>query len=1203
MLTFRLIPLLFLLLTSAPLAALMNLPQQLNPGTKPLALQFLSNIEMRKKQVDDLEKNLEQFKKRAQEENENISRSLNQINAEMYSVKQEVKTATTALVEYYNKKITLLSDRKQNLLNIQELLRNGSGLLEKNLKVAREIIDFLSTKKPGLKPVYSWKEFRETQIRISELLVKNEAFKNKKEHAQTQRLAEKERLASLQKQMEAKNKDRDKIVANAKKPLKPAGIDSFYTIEQDADILAEELNSFNKKIDLSRLTMEVLDLEVRFYDDEIELIQYRVDDLKTMLLSIEKRLILDFNDIEIAKNEWKKESQKALLIKEELNDSNEAKIKEKQNLSKDLVLAQEQLASLKSQGKKDFASTQQVKAVIKNLTAQLAVVDQALGIAEAKKALADIMVSSKELHYHEVDLRRMLNSPNDIEHLDALLVNFKNQKELAIGLLKNFKDKRDKSFALLTEGNRSFEGLKAYKAKLKRKQKDFFKDRSNILKQVFIQIEQANVNLRKNINQIEQYLSINSDLISNQEKMINQYDFIISDLDSRRSTISIWKRSSKAISFEEFTKSLLQAEIFFKKLFWDTPEHLGPITLLKNVRDVIINDYLFLLLLALLFIISYFGTRVVFKIIRYKTEQWLANTMPTQARFFYLSVILSCSQFMLDNFSVVFSWLFIYLHILSKFSYGFIGLTHQPASFYIAAFYIVSIPLLVYLSHQLLEMLKELNEKLSYLVFSENFQDRFILLVTTLLYSTVIILPIRRAFLTYFDEQSIFAIVLLAAYSLILVLTAALFFSKEDIMRLLPTRYTFFIWLKRKVDKHYYSVIAFCIGLLIISNPYIGYSNLAWFLAFAVPSTVLFIYALFLAHNYVRTYSVFLFMKEDEDDIRDKFEHAKTYYGFFVIFSFLLLLFATFILVSRIWGFDYTPSDIWRALSEQWVIKIGVDNTLGFVQFMTVGLFIASGFLTSSLVHRFVLSKLFEILRTEPGAQNTASRIFHYAIIGLAIMLGFTAIKLESFIMYVGGLLILGIGFGLKDFVVDFIAGFFVLFERPIEIGNYIQIDNVEGTVHKIAARSTTIITSRNCSVIVPNKDLITKQITNWGHGRFAVGFEVQVRVEHTADPELVKKLLLGVAQSNPLVLRVPNIVVRLENFEDSSLYFMVRAFISARRVKEQYEIAANLRLEILKTFRENGINLAMPHRIIHNANDNTPPPPPVKPLEIKFDR
>jgi small-conductance mechanosensitive channel len=273
---------------------------------------------------------------------------------------------------------------------------------------------------------------------------------------------------------------------------------------------------------------------------------------------------------------------------------------------------------------------------------------------------------------------------------------------------------------------------------------------------------------------------------------------------------------------------------------------------------------------------------------------------------------------------------------------------------------------------------------------------------------------------------------------------------------------------------------------------------------------------------------------------------------------------------------------MWRILSEQWVIPLGDNNKLGFVQLMWLVSFIVGGFLISSLIHKFVLSKLFDILRTEPGLQNTISRLLHYLIIAIAILLGFISIHLEHLILVIGGSLGIILGLALKDVVADLVAGFFVLLERPIEIGNYIQLDNHEGTVHKIAARTTTIVNGRNFTVVIPNKDLLAKQIINWGHGRFAIGVEVQLKVDHQTDPELVKKLLALAIQGNPVVLKVPAPAIRLAEIEEHALFFFVRVFISARRAKEHNEIASQLRFAIFKIFKENNINITVAIPCLH---------------------
>jgi small-conductance mechanosensitive channel len=301
------------------------------------------------------------------------------------------------------------------------------------------------------------------------------------------------------------------------------------------------------------------------------------------------------------------------------------------------------------------------------------------------------------------------------------------------------------------------------------------------------------------------------------------------------------------------------------------------------------------------------------------------------------------------------------------------------------------------------------------------------------------------------------------------------------------------------------------------------------------------------------------------------------------------------------WRFDYNITSTWQALSETWVLPID-DPKLGIVQILILIAFITSGFLISSLLHKFVFNKLFDIFRTEPGTQNTIFRITHYIIIAFTSTLGFVTIKLGGFIFVVGSALGIGLGLALKDLVADLVAGFLVLIERPLEIGNFVQLDeNTMGTVHKISARATTIRTARNFAVIVPNRDIISKQITNWDHARRAVGFELNILVAYSSDTTLVQDLILQVLHNHPSILKVPTVTLRLESFEENGIQFFVRAFISSRKLRDQWTIASEIRLGIMDVFRKHNIVIPFPQRVVRfsNAKKNGQ----AQGIEIKFDK
>ncbi len=1148
-------------------------------------LPFLGGNSPEASLLEVLNNTLTATKKKTDDANKVLVKTINKTSADIIETQSRLKGAHESFFDYLNKKVSLLNTRKQLLMNHQELWREFVELLEKHIALVKTAEEYRRSPKINPNPAYSWNDFRSAQTKYAEHQAQIALERRKRETIKKQIAGEKEALAAQQKQLDVKGKEREKSTQ-----IDGAGktaATKVALVKYAMDVFEQEMSLLNEKIEYSKLKIEKLTFEEKYRDDELVILQDKLADEKDLLEQIERRLLLDYRDVEIAKAEWKDDSQKALKTKEEIAKAREIKGFEKEKLNLDLEFVHEKLKQMKEAGEKDYIESALAKSNAQKLNVQQQRIDREILLLDTKKDVADVLAKAKELQYLMIDVRYRLREERI--NFDEAITNFKNQKEIEVANYKNFKEKRLEAVYSLIENKRTAEDIKLKIDKLKTKKSGFFKGKEASLQAIITNYNDVRHDLLQLTQVTQDFLAVCSDLINYQDGVLGSYELIISDLESRKMVHNIWKRSARAISLESFFASLAEAEATCKRFFWDTPANLAPMVLLQGLQKISAMSLLYLLLFLILFLVSFVGLRFVIDRLYKKTSALIVLSV-SQTRTLYFNVAHAVASLAQQTFIYLFLLLFIYIHMIFDFRYIFCSLKSYATPYNLALFHIISIPVLVYLSNVLIAQFNELNKKLSYLFFTEKLQDRFILLLSLFFYSTAILIPLRAAFLAYGAGQTVlFGKVLLAAYSLFVLVIILLFFSKEDVLTIIPSHNTFFIWLKRKIEKYYYPVFGFVMGLLILTNRSIGYSNLAWYLAVAVPLSIALFYALFLVHHTIRKYSVFLFMQEDEDEIRDKFEHAKTYYGFFVIVSFLFLLFVTVVILARIWGLDFMPTDLWQLLSESWVVQLGAGNKLGFVQFMMLVLFILGGFLTSSLAHKFILNKLFEILRTEPGLQNTISRMLHYMLISLALLFGLVTIHIDSyFILSIGGILAVGLGLSLKDVLTDFVGGFLILLERPIEIGNYIQVDELRGTVHKISARTTTLVTSSNHSVIIPNRELLKKTFINWGHGRFAIGFEMDVRVAHDSDPELVRRILLSVVQSNPVVLRVPAIVVRLEEFEENALYFLVRAFISARRVKDQWDIAAQIRMEILKAFKENNITLALPQVLNLSTGDQS---------------
>ena len=232
-------------------------------------------------------------------------------------------------------------------------------------------------------------------------------------------------------------------------------------------------------------------------------------------------------------------------------------------------------------------------------------------------------------------------------------------------------------------------------------------------------------------------------------------------------------------------------------------------------------------------------------------------------------------------------------------------------------------------------------------------------------------------------------------------------------------------------------------------------------------------------------------------------------------------------------------------------------------------------------LQRTAEKRLFPHMRVNPGIQNSFRTLIGYVGILVATLSAVGAIGLDlSSLAIVAGALSVGIGFGLQSIVSNFVSGLILLFERPIKVGDWIVVPSGEGYVRRISVRSTEIETFDRSSVIVPNSELITGTVTNLTHGDKIGRIIVPVGVSYNEDPERIVEILQEITNEHPKVLKTPEHFVYFFGFGDSSLDFEIRAFL--RDVSLGLRVRNDLRIAIFKRFREEGIEIPFPQRVVH---------------------
>tara|TARA_R110002074_G_scaffold19250_4_gene61487 strand:- start:1795 stop:2700 length:906 start_codon:yes stop_codon:yes gene_type:complete len=263
------------------------------------------------------------------------------------------------------------------------------------------------------------------------------------------------------------------------------------------------------------------------------------------------------------------------------------------------------------------------------------------------------------------------------------------------------------------------------------------------------------------------------------------------------------------------------------------------------------------------------------------------------------------------------------------------------------------------------------------------------------------------------------------------------------------------------------------------------------------------------------------------------------------------------------------------------IIMVGETRlTIGLFLGLTVSIVLV--FVISELARRFLANKVLARYKIEVGIRQSIASFFKYLliIIGLITILQNSNVDLSALGILAGAIGV-GIGFGLQNITNNFISGLIILLERPIKVGDRIEVDEVYGDVEKISTRSTTILTNDNISIIVPNSQFIDNSVINWSHNDSNIRFNIPVGVSYKEDPEKIRRILLEVVKEYPGVLTKPEPDVLFDKYNDSSIDFNLRVWTTEYTNKPNV-LKSQLYYAIFKKFKEENIEIPFPQRDLH---------------------
>jgi small-conductance mechanosensitive channel len=251
--------------------------------------------------------------------------------------------------------------------------------------------------------------------------------------------------------------------------------------------------------------------------------------------------------------------------------------------------------------------------------------------------------------------------------------------------------------------------------------------------------------------------------------------------------------------------------------------------------------------------------------------------------------------------------------------------------------------------------------------------------------------------------------------------------------------------------------------------------------------------------------------------------------------------------------------------------------TLATLLFLTAGI-VLFVYLTR-YIQRLIVQKILARTNMDIGTRTATGQIVRYIllVIGAIILLQLSGINL-TIINVLAGTLGIGVGFGLQNIVNNFVSGIIILLERPIKVGDRIEVGDVHGRVVNLGARSATILTNDNVSIIIPNQKFVTENIINWSHTDDKRRFIIPITVALDSDPYLVERLLLEAADEELEVLKDPPPGVRLFWFGENGMHFELRAW-SSTLIHQRGLLTSKLNYAIYDKFTANRIALVTPQR------------------------
>lgn len=292
-----------------------------------------------------------------------------------------------------------------------------------------------------------------------------------------------------------------------------------------------------------------------------------------------------------------------------------------------------------------------------------------------------------------------------------------------------------------------------------------------------------------------------------------------------------------------------------------------------------------------------------------------------------------------------------------------------------------------------------------------------------------------------------------------------------------------------------------------------------------------------------------------------------------------------------IWNFElFSVEDSLQIDGRQVVAarSVTIGKSLGAI------LFLLFGYRFSALLSRRVSDFAVRRLGAISGHATMLARWLQFVLVAMLFISTLYMLNIPLTVFaFLGGALAIGLGFGTQILLKNLVSGVMLLIERPLRVGDLIEVGSIVGRVTNIGIRSSTVRTSDGIETLVPNSAFIENNVTNWTYSNAKVRRSVKVGVDYRTSSLKTRDLLLGIVSRHGNVLTDPPPRVLLDEFGADALIFNIQYWIDYASAADASLVASDLRFMIETGLSEAGISIPFPQRVIHIEQNGAPPPPP----------